>query len=120
MILSEESNVLIAHRRLFDSDSPRIFIGKVEAYESGIVRVNGHTWLRDTFSGSYVKKEDQRTKILSIASGTLIVYVLPATTQLARVRFESTPEGHLFLKDGAALKMDLTEALHGRPSNWSR
>ncbi|HEX4924730.1 MAG TPA: hypothetical protein VFV50_11615 [Bdellovibrionales bacterium] len=109
MILTSGSKVLVAHRRLFDGDTARYFVGLVDAYENGIAKVTGHTWLLNTVEGRFERKADQRTKIFSIISSGIFFYELPTAIQLDRLKL--TNEGHaaFFLTDGAGFKMDLSE-----------
>jgi len=109
MILEAGNKVLVVHRRLFESDQGRLFIGVVDGYENGLAKIKGTTWLRDQYLGTFVKKEDPRTKILSITSGTLIFYQLPLDTKLDSVQFTTDDRGGTHLTDGGELKMDLTE-----------
>lgn len=41
MILTQGSKVLICHRRLFEEDQPRLFVGIADAYEDGLAKVAG-------------------------------------------------------------------------------
>ena len=111
MILEAGNKVLVVHRRLFDTDQGRLFIGVVDGYENGLAKITGTTWLRDQYLGTFVEKEDPRTKILSITSGTLIFYQLPSNTKLDSVQFTTDQHGGTYLTDGGELKMDLTERL---------
>jgi hypothetical protein len=83
MILESGSVVLVFHRRLFDQ-------------------------LNDRIGGTLFKKTDLRTKIVSLAAGTLIVYQLPIGTDLANLKFQNVG-GKLILSDRGELKMDLSE-----------
>ena len=112
MILEAGSKVLLAHRRLFESDSVRFFVGVVDDYEAGMARITGHTWLRDGYRGIFTKKSDGRTKVISLSSGTIIVYQLPSTVQMSSLRFDIS-EGTLLLEDGEGFRMDLSEGTHG-------
>lgn len=113
MILEPGDKILVAHRRLFEGDHARFFVGEVEEHELGVVRVHGWTWIRDGYQGLFTRKDDLRTKILSLSSGTLIVYALPESADLASLRLEN-PGGELFLCDDLGLRMDLSEGvLHG-------
>ena len=109
MLLQPGFKVLVVHRRLFEKDHERFFIGEVDGYEDGIIRVRGYTWLRDLFAGTFFRKRDERTKILSLASGTFLVYELPADLDVesAGIRFEG--EDHVVLCDDKSFEMDLTE-----------
>src|SRR5262245_38216760 len=97
MILRAGSRVLIIHRRLFSEDSARIFAGVVDGYDAGIAKVRGHTWLRNIFDAEFMRKEDQRTKIISLSSGTLMVYELPDDTDMASLKFVTEKDGRVMM-----------------------
>lgn len=109
MILAEGDKVLIVHRRLFELDAARFFIGTVEAYEDGVARVTGHSWVKDQLAGGMIERQGRRTKLLALASGTLIVYRLPDDVDPLSLHFEAPKEGGLWLADGGKLRMDLRE-----------
>ncbi len=110
-MLKQGEKILIAHRRLFEKDTPRFFIGEVQAYEDGLAKVKGYTFVKDLFSGNMKKKSDLRTKIMSIISGTFIVYQLPVTVLLDSVRFELDQDGALILSDEGGFAMDVGESV---------
>jgi hypothetical protein len=68
--------------------------------------------VRDVVSGTVVKDGEARTKILSLASGTLIVYILPEEVSLAAIQF-TYEEGQLSATDGKDFTMNLSEFTHG-------
>jgi len=111
-MLEQGEKVLIVHRRLFEKDTSRFFVGEVQAYEQGIIKVRGYTFVKDMFSGNMKKKSDLRTKIMSIVSGTLIVYQLPVIVLLDSVIFNLDQDGGLVLTDGEGFSMDMSEATH--------
>lgn len=108
MLLEPSDKVLLAHRRLFDGDAPRYFIGEVVAYEDGIVKVRGYTFVRDAMSGQYVRKDDPRTKIISLSSSAFLVYELPPTADPSSARFTVT-DRHAVLTDDRGLVMNMAE-----------
>lgn len=112
MVLHPGDKILAVHRRLFEGDSPRFFVGEVEECEGGLARVHGESWTRDMDSGLMVHKSMKRTKILALASGTLIVYQLPADTRLADAELRANSDGGLELVDHHELSMDLSDQLH--------
>ncbi len=111
-MLEQGDKLLIVHRRLFEKDTPRFFVGDVQAYEAGIAKVNGYTFVKDLFSGNMQKKAHARIKIMSIISGTFIVYQLPVTVLLDSVRFDLDQEGALVLTDDGGFSMDVAESVH--------
>ena len=111
-MFQQGEKLLIVHRRLFEKDPPRFFVGEVLAYEAGIVKAKGHTFAKDLFSGSMQKKPDLRTKVISIVSGTFIVYQLPVTALLDSMKFSLEEDGGLVLTDEGGFSMDISESLH--------
>ena len=78
MILTEDDKLLVVHRRLYAEDNPRFFVGVVSGYEGGVARAVGYSFMRDIATGKVARKKDPRTKIVSVASGNLLVYQLPS------------------------------------------
>ena len=111
MLLKTGDKILIAHRRLFESDQDRFFVGQVEDYEAGVVKAKGHSYVRDVMAGLVVEKAEERTKILALSSGTLIVYQLPDSVLVENLKFEIA-ETRLLLTDGRGFRMNLTEHTH--------
>jgi hypothetical protein len=119
MILVQGDKVVIVHRRLFADDHARFFVGLVDGYEAGIAKVRGNTWIFDTFSGRLARKNDARTKIFSIASGTLMVYQLASDVELSSLRFETARDDKLVLTDGKGFSADFSESEHVREKTVS-
>ena len=111
MILAPGEKVLISHRRLFESDQPRFFVGVVDSYENGMVRVTGYSWSREHIRGEMVRKNDPRTKIVSVTSGMVIAYALAPTLQLEELRLEASGQHEVFLTNGSDFNMNLTDRL---------
>lgn len=110
-LLEPGTRVLVVHRRLFERDDNRLFVGEVEATDGGVFRTTGYTFVRDTLGGTIRKKADPRTKLLSLTSGTLIVYVLPPALDLGRVEIRCE-ETEVWLTDGGDFSMNLSEWTH--------
>jgi hypothetical protein len=116
MILEAGSKILVVHRRLFETDHSRFFLGIVDGYDQGVAKVRGNTWMRDPFTAEYFQKGDLRTKLVAVGSGTLLIYELPPETDLQAIRFAANKDGKLLLTDGKQLKVDLTETEHANPT----
>ena len=112
MLLAAGAKLLVVHRRLFERDQGRYFIGVVEGYEPGIAKVRGRTWTRDE-AGEIVQKKDERTKLLALASGTLIVYQLPSDVDLSTIAMRSEGRTGVRVVDGRGFEMDLSEGVQG-------
>ena len=116
-MLKPGDKLLIAHRRLFEDDQPRFFVGRVLAYEHGIAKVAGHAWVKERIRAEFGRKPDERVKFVPLGSGSIIAYELPATVDLARLVLRSTSHD-LVLTDGAGFSMDLTDRVPqiGKPA----
>jgi len=112
MILEPGDKLLVVHRRLFEGDSVRFFVGEVEDYGDGIARIAGHTWTWDAYSKEILRKEGIRRKLIALGSGTFLVYQLDAGTGLEQVRFWCEPDGSIWVTDDAGLMMDISDRAH--------
>ena len=112
-VLTPGDKLAIACRRLFLRDRLRFSIGTVEAYEEGIARVAGHSWIHDPFAGTDVRKESAARKVLSIVSGTLLVYVLPPEIKVDALHLDLHDNGNLDLCDNQQWRLNVSEATHG-------
>ena len=108
MVLKAGNRILVVHRRLFEGDIARFFLGVVDAYEAGLARVTGFTFVREALEGKVLRKPEARTKILSLSSGTLIVYSLPDDLAIENVHIRAG-DGKLVLTDGGSFDINLAE-----------
>jgi len=108
-VIEKGETVLVVHRRLFTDDQQRFFIGKVEAYDDGVARVNGYTWRPDPHHNRrWQRKSDIRTKLVALGSGTLIVYPIPVV-DIDAALIDTNAEGLLVVRDGSGFEMDVSE-----------
>ncbi len=108
MVLMQGAKLVVSHRRLFAEDQPRYFFGVVDTYADGIAKVSGFTWVRDPTHG-YQRKSDRRTKLISVASGNLIIYEIPKEIELEDIVFEQNGVSGVTATDGVKFRMDLSE-----------
>ena len=109
MIIQPGDKVLVAHRRLFRDDAPRLFLGVVDHYEDGLILVTGHSWIRSPVLGEFYQKTDQRSKIVALGSGSVMVYQLPRDLALDAITIETRDKHQSFLTDGKRFEMDITD-----------
>ena len=110
MILELGSTVLVSHRRMFEGDECRYFVGRVIACDGPLVKLEGFSFVRDLSNGRIVKKDEKRRKIISLSSPGHFVYQLP-DTNLDTVEFRSG-DGEVILKNGTCELMNLSERTH--------
>ena len=108
-ILSPGDKIHVMHRRRFEKDVRRHFVGEVESYEQGVARASGYVFVIDDLSKHlFVKRPDRRTKLVPAMSGDVIVNVIPQTVDLEQVAYE-LKDRSLVVTDGSAWSMDVKE-----------
>ena len=111
MILENGDIVLVSHRRMFDGDQARYFLGRTIGCEGSLLKVEGFSFVRDLSNGHVIKKPEKRIKLLSLDSPGHIVYQLPDDVHVGTVEFASH-NGDAYLVDGARRLLDLSEHTH--------
>lgn len=108
MILQKGEKIHVIHRRRFESEARRHFVGVVEAYENGVARVTGYVYAVDRSKYVFVKRPEQRTRIISLLSGDLLVNVIPAKVDLEKVHYK-VENKVTRVTDGGEWHLDLSE-----------
>jgi len=107
-MLKNNDKLLVCYRRLFSNDENRFFLGTVDEYDNGLVKLTGHSFLRDGMTGQMTEKSSPTTKIMSLSSGSLIVYLLPDNVNMDTLHFVQQ-KMKLCLMDDQGFSLDLTE-----------
>ena len=108
-ILKPGEKIHVIHRRRFEKDIRRHFVGTVEAYEAGLMRATGYVFVVDELNQHlFTKRPDRRTKLIPLASGDVIVNVLPEDLDTEQVRYELDGR-KLWVTDGNGWRMDVKE-----------
>ena len=107
-VLELDEKVLVVTRRLFANDLRRHFVGSVERYDQGSVRVHGYAFVHNTVKGCFVKRKNARTRVFPLDSH-IILFVLPYETEVGAVQYEQDKELGLVATDGKGFKLELSE-----------
>ena len=108
-ILSTGEKVHLIQRRQLVKEPQRHFIGVVDAYEEGIVRVTGHVYTVDTGTFRFFRRPESRTRIISAASGEVLINVLPPSVDLDKIVYKQEKKW-LRISDGSAWHLDISES----------
>lgn len=112
MILHKGEKIHVIHRRYFEKEPARHFIGIVDCYEGGVARVTGHVYAVDPTRYMFVRRPEVRTRVLSILSGDLLINLIPEDVDLDAIVYR--PENKsVRVTDGTAWYIDISE------STWS-
>ncbi|MDX1952433.1 MAG: hypothetical protein SFY81_09620 [Verrucomicrobiota bacterium] len=107
MILKPGEKIHVIHRRNYDKDQHRHFIGVVDAYEGGIARVSGHTYTVDTTTFKFLRRPELRTRIIALASDVLI-NIIPTSVDLEKITYRQEKKA-VRVTDGSDWHLDLSE-----------
>ena len=111
MLLENGDAILVSHRRMFQHDEARFFVGRAIACDRELIKIEGFSFVRDLASGHFVRKDEKRIKILSLASPGYIFYQLPDVSDIANVSVKDEV-GEVRLMDGTRALMNLSEKSH--------
>jgi hypothetical protein len=111
MLVDAGDKLLVAHRRLFERDAPRYFVGEVLDYQDGVVKITGYSFARDVSTSQVFRKADRRTKLVPLTTTAYIVYQLPEEIEIDAVEFDWSGGG-LSLTAGGRVVMNLSELPH--------
>ncbi len=111
MLVDIGDTVLVSHRRMFQHDEARFFVGKIVACDRELLKLEGYTFVRDLSSGMIIRKDEQRTKLLSMNSPGYIFYQLPGKLDVNQIHV-ANEAGEVYLMAGTKALMNLAERSH--------
>jgi hypothetical protein len=107
-ILSPGEKVHMIHRRHTDNEPHRHFVGVVNSYADGMVRVTGHVYTVDAMTLLFFRRPEIRTRIVAAVSGEVLINVLPASVQLDKVVYKIESNG-MRVTDGSDWHLDISD-----------
>jgi hypothetical protein len=108
MILNPGEKVHIIHRRVYEKDHHRHFVGVVDQYEGGVARVTGHVYTVDPVKFTFMRRPEIRTRLVSVVSGDVLVNILPAKVNLEKIYYKQERKA-VRVTDGSDWHLDLSE-----------
>ena len=112
MILYKGEKIHVIHRRHFEKEPARHFIGVVDCYEGGVARVTGNVYVVDPTRYVFVRRPEVRTRVISILSGDLLINVIPEEVDLDAIVYRNENKS-VRVTDGTTWYIDISE------STWS-
>ncbi len=107
-ILSPGEKIHLIHRRHSENEPHRHFVGVVNAYDHGMLRVTGHVFTVDAMTLMFFRRPEIRTRIVAAASGEVLINVLPASVQLDKVVYKVEANG-MRVTDGTEWHLDISD-----------
>ena len=108
-MLSKGEKVFVITRRLFEGDRIRLFVGEVQAAVDMAMKVRGYVFVHDDFTNEIVRREDIRTRIISLVDAINIIMVIPKEVTLENVQYEINNMNERVITDKDAFSLNLNE-----------
>ena len=108
MIVDTGEKVHIIERRYFPEDLRRHLIGVVTRCTENVIRVKGRVWVFDGAKGQFVRKPEERDRVVPLCN-RLNINVIPPEVILDEIAYVITPQNGLVVTDGKKFSLDVTE-----------
>ncbi len=108
MILEPGEKVHVIHRRYFEKEARRHFIGTVDACEAGVARITGYIYTVDRVKYVFVRRPEKRTRLVSLVSGDTLINFLPPSVNLEKIVYKQEKKA-VRVTDGSDWYLDLSE-----------
>lgn len=108
-MLENGDKVFVITRKQFDGDKIRHFVGEVIDSSDMAMKVRGYAFVHDDFTNEYVRRNDIRTRIISLVDAANIIWVIPKEVIVENVHIEINQRNHRIITDNDSLAMNLSE-----------
>ena len=109
MILEPGEKIHVIVRRNFESDMRRHFIGEILATDINLARVAGYAFVLDNMSGQFVRRPEERIRIIALTDSGNIINVLPGEADIENSQYKQSKEGKLMVTDSKTFSLDINE-----------
>lgn len=107
-ILRSGEKIHVVHRRQIENEPHRHFVGVVDNYDGGVIRMTGNLYVVDKSTFQFVRRPEIRTRVVSLVSGDIIVNVIPESVDLDNIVYKLEGAG-VRVSDGTDWHLDLSE-----------
>jgi hypothetical protein len=108
MILEQGEKIHIVERRYFTDDIRRHVVGEVLRCTEQAIRVRGCVWVFDSANGEFVRKPEERERVVCLGD-RLIINVLPPEADLEATKYVADPQRGLLVTDDKSFSLEITE-----------
>lgn len=109
MLIEVGEKVHVMHRRVFETDLRRHFIGEVIAVSDMATRVRGYTFVFDRGKNTYYRLPERRCRIIPIVDASLIINIIPRMAKVDQAVYMLDKNGHIVVTDNETFSLDVNE-----------
>lgn len=108
MILQKGEKIHVVHRRQFEREPHRHFVGVVDFYDHGLARATGYIFTVDSVKFVFYRREELRTRIISLYSGDVLINVIPPSVDLKKIVYKQEKKS-VRVTDESGWHMDISD-----------
>ena len=108
MVLEPGEKIHVIHRQFYGDDARRHFVGEVVAFDGVLARVDGYLFAMDRPTNQFMKRDNPRTRIISMDSDSILVNVLPREAKIEAITYNYRGPGDIVVTDGSDWHLDIT------------
>jgi hypothetical protein len=107
-VLAVGDKVHILTRRLFGDDVHLHFVGEISAVAGPLFRAQGHSFVFDSGTNSYIRHPVSRTRLFSLSDAGHIINVIPREVDLSSLQYRVVA-GRLAITDSRDFSLEINE-----------
>ena len=108
-VVNKGQKILIITRRLFEGDLRRHFAGVIEEVSEPLVRVAGYVFVYEETKNAFVRRDEERQRVFSLADAGLVIILLPESVEISSVQYRTNFQGQRVFTDGRSLSLNISE-----------
>ena len=109
MVLKPGDKIHLVVRRNFEGDMRRHFVGVVIEAAEHAVLVTGYAFAYNARINQYVRRPEQRIRVVSIVDARNMINVLPREANIENVLYKVSSERTLIVTDGISFTLNIDE-----------
>lgn len=109
MLIEKGDKIHVIFRRQFKEDLRRHFAGEVLEATEFAAKAHGYVFIFETSKNEYVRRNDPRTRIISLIDSANIVNMLPKGVEIEDLDYVLSEDNRLVVSDGKDFLMDINE-----------
>jgi uncharacterized protein YjiK len=109
MVLKIGEKLFFITRRAFEGDLRRHFVGEVLECTEFSVRVKGNAFIFDESTSTFLRREENRTRLFSLTDAGVIINVIPMEVNLEAISYQINEKNQRVITDGKAFKLNVSE-----------
>jgi hypothetical protein len=109
MIIKPGDKIHVIARRNFEGDMRRHFAGEITEASESVVLAKGYVFAFNSRTNQYVRRPEQRTRVVSLVDAKNIINMLPIEANIENITYQASKERVLVVTDGITFTLNIDE-----------